>query len=137
MKKALLNLSMTSLVVVMFAAIAFTQTTQKSKVKKTNPTIELIQFHSEHRCMTCNLIEKLTREVVKSYPEITFRLINVDEEKNGKIAEEFEASGTAVFLYNPVTKAKKDLTEFAFMNAKTKPEVYKNGLKKEIKNFKK
>lgn len=135
MKKALLNLSMTSLVVVMFAAIAFTQTTQKSKVKKTNPTIELIQFHSEHRCMTCNLIEKLTRETLKAYPDITFKLINVDESKNEKIAEEFEASGTAVFLYNPATKAKKDLTDFAFMNVKTRPEAYKKGLKKEIAKF--
>lgn len=137
MKKPLFNLMMSTLVVVLFASIAFSQTTPKRKVKKTNPTIELIQFHSEHRCMTCNLIEKLTREVIKSYPDITFRLINVDEEKNGKIAEEFEAAGTAVFLYNPVTKFKKDLTEFAFMNVKTKPDVYKNGLKKEIKNFKK
>ncbi len=128
---------MSTLVVVLSAGIAFTQTTQKSKVKNTNPTIELIQFHTEHRCMTCNLIEKLTREVIKSYPDITFRLINVDEKKNSKIAEEFEATGTAVFLYNPATKSKKDLTEFAFMNVKTKPDVYKNGLKKEIKNFKK
>jgi len=129
------NLTMTVVALVFIASISFAQTTKKSKVTKTNPTIELIQFHTDHRCMTCNLIEKLTRETLKAYPDITFKLINVDESKNEKIAEEFEASGTAVFLYNPVTKAKKDLTDFAFMNVKTRPEAYKKGLKKEIEKF--
>ncbi len=137
MKKTLFNFTITALVVLLFAGITFGQTSKPGKAKKSEVSIELIQFHSEHRCMTCNLIEKLTREVSKSYPEITFKLINVDEKKNAKIAEEFEAAGTAVFLYNPVTKAKKDLTDFAFMNVKTRPEKYKEGLKKEIKNFKK
>jgi len=134
MKKTIFNLTLTALVVVLFAGFSFAQTTKKGKVKSA-ATIELIQFHSEHRCMTCNLIEKLTRETLKAYPDITFKLINVDESKNEKIAEEFEATGTAVFLYNPVTKAKKDLTDFAFMNVKTRPEAYKKGLKKEIEKF--
>jgi phosphoribosylanthranilate isomerase len=74
-------------------------------------TIEVIQFHSEHRCMTCNKIEELTRETLKSYSKISFSLINVDDEKNEKKAEQFEASGTSLFLYNPKTGKKKELTE--------------------------
>ncbi len=52
------------------------------------------------------------------------------------MAEQFEATGTALFLYNPKTGKKKDLTDFAFMNAKSKPEEFKKGLINEIKNFK-
>ena len=98
-------------------------------------TIQVIQFHSTHRCVTCNSIEKLTLETLKSYPNISFQLINVDDSKNEKIAEEFEATGTSLFLYNSQTGKKKDLTDFAFMNAKNKPEEFKSGLKKEIEQF--
>ena len=80
--------------------------------------IEVIQFHSEHRCVTCIKIEKLTRATLaKNYPAIAFSLVNVDDKKNAKKAEQFEASGTALFLYDPKTGKKKDLTEFAFLKA--------------------
>ncbi len=96
--------------------------------------IEVIQFHSEHRCMTCQKIEALTKETLKSYPNIPFFLVNVDDKKNAKQAEQFEATGTALFLYNPKTGKKKDLTDFAFMNAGNK-EKFMEGLKKEINRF--
>ncbi len=114
----------------------------EAQIPKNNSTlssdakIEVIQFHSEHRCMTCNKIEILTKEALKAYPNISFFLVNVDDKKNAKMAEQFEATGTALFLYNPKTGKKKDLTDFAFMNAKSKPEEFKKGLINEIKNFK-
>lgn len=96
--------------------------------------IQVIQFHSENRCMTCNKIEALTLETLKSYPELQFKLINVDDTKNEKIAEQFEATGTALFLYNPVTKNKLNLTEFAFMTAGDEAKFSKE-LKIEIDKF--
>jgi phosphoribosylanthranilate isomerase len=98
-------------------------------------TIQVIQFHSEHRCMTCEKIESLTKETLKSYPTIPFKLVNVDDKKNEKIAEQFEATGTALFLFNPKTGKKKELTDFAFMNAGNK-DKFIAGLKKEISLFK-
>lgn len=97
-------------------------------------SIEVIQFHSEHRCMTCNKIETLTREVLKSYPGVPFTLVNVDVKKNDKKAAQFEATGTALFLYNPKTGKKKELTDFAFMQAGNK-DKFAEGLKKEIDLF--
>jgi hypothetical protein len=49
--------------------------------------------------------------------KITFQVINIDEKENKKIAEKFEASGTALIL-NVIKNGKEtkiDLTEFAFM----------------------
>lgn len=98
--------------------------------------IQLIQFHTEHRCITCNNIEKLSKETIKGIEAISFVLYNVDDEKNAKVAEQFEATGTSLYLYNSKTKATKDLTEMAFMYAKTEGDKFKTELQKEISAFK-
>lgn len=109
--------------------------TKKTTVLSAKNNVEIIQFHSEHRCMTCNKIEELTRETLKSYSAIPFSLVNVDDKKNEKIATQFEATGTALFLYNPTTKKKQDLTDMAFMNASNKDKFIQE-LKKKIDAFK-
>ena len=98
--------------------------------------IQLIQFHTEHRCETCNNIEKLSKETIKGNEAISFVLYNVDDEKNAKVAEQFEATGTSLYLYNSKTKATKDLTEMAFMYAKNEGDKFKTELQKEISAFK-
>ena len=97
--------------------------------------IQLIQFHTEHRCETCNNIEKLSKETIKGNEAISFVLYNVDDEKNAKVAEQFEATGTSLYLYNSKTKATKDLTEMAFMYAKNEGDKFKTELQKEISEF--
>ncbi|MGB5435671.1 MAG: nitrophenyl compound nitroreductase subunit ArsF family protein [Maribacter sp.] len=87
--------------------------------------IEVLDFHSTHRCMTCNAIEANTKYTLETYfakelkdNKITFQVINVDEKENGNIAEKFEASGTSLFL-NVIKNGKEtkvNLTDFAFMN---------------------
>ncbi len=67
-----------------------------SFAQKKNNSIEIYQFHNEHRCVTCLEIEKLTKEVLKTQGGIPFKLINVDEKKNEKLAEKFAATSTAL-----------------------------------------
>lgn len=86
--------------------------------------IEVLDFHSTHRCMTCNAIEANTKFTLNTYFEeklkdgtITFQVINVDEKENEIIAEKFEASGTSLIL-NVIKNGKEtqiNLTDFAFM----------------------
>ena len=73
--------------------------------------IEVLDFHSTHRCMTCNAIETNTKFTLDTYfsdemkaDKITFQVINVDE---------------------------KDLTEFAFMNGNDQ-DVFSKELKTKI-----
>jgi len=87
--------------------------------------IEVLDFHSTHRCMTCNAIEANTRYTLDTFfseevkkGKITLQVVNVDLKENEAIAEKFEASGTSLFL-NVIKNGKEtklDLTEFAFMN---------------------
>ncbi len=104
--------------------------------------IEVLDFHSTHRCMTCNAIEANTKYTLDTYfseemenGKIAFQVINVDEKENEKIAEKFEAAGTALFL-NVIKDGKEtsiDLTEFAFMNGNDK-ETFSNELKIKLDN---
>jgi thiol-disulfide isomerase/thioredoxin len=113
---------------------------ENSIVEKLTNKIEVLDFHSTHRCMTCNAIETNTRFTLETYfskqlknKDITFKAVNVDEEENFKLAEKFEATGTALFL-NVIVDGKEtkiDLTNFAFMNGNDK-EVFSNELKTKI-----
>ena len=135
MKSKNLFYSLTPLILLLFTACSTkTQNTGQTDTLTSDVDTEVIQFHSEHRCMTCNKIEALTIETLKSYPDIPFSLVNVDDDKNEKKAEQFEATGTQLFLYNPKTGKKKDLTDFAFMNAGNKVK-FQEELKKEIDLF--
>ncbi len=102
--------------------------------------IEVLDFHSTHRCMTCNAIEANTKYTLNTYfskelkeDKITFQVINVDEKKNEKIAEKFEASGTSLFL-NVIKNGKEtqiNLTDFAFTNGNDQ-ETFSKELKAKI-----
>ena len=112
----------------------------QSSNKEMTGKIEVIDFHSTHRCLTCNAIELHTRYTLKKYfsdelksGKITFQVINIDKEKNFEIAEKFEASGTSLFL-NVIANGKErqvNLTDFAFMKARQKEE-YMTALKSKI-----
>lgn len=121
-----------------FAAIllsACTGEAQKPTAAPSGATMQVIQFHNEHRCVTCLKIEELTKKTLADYfPAIPFSLVNVEDKKNEKMTEQFEAFGTSLFLYNPKTGLKKDLTDFAFMNAGD-DKKFETELKKHIEAF--
>lgn len=130
-----LSISIFAFMAFMFAACNTEAQQNKTTVVANKPSIEVIQFHSEHRCVTCVLIEKLARKtLVNNFPAVPFSLVNVDDKKNAKKAEQFEAAGTALYLYNPATGKKKDLTDFAFMKAGDEKK-FEAELKKFIEDF--
>lgn len=96
--------------------------------------IEVIDFHSTHRCITCKAIESNTKLVLETNFEkelkdgtISFQVVNVDDENNYKLAEKFQATGTALFL-NVISNGEEkqiDLTQFGFMYGKNTAEFTK------------
>ncbi len=128
MKMSLLWLCLTA-----FGWIACDAPNQQSAamVATASPTagadrIEVLDFHSDHRCRTCVAIERLTRQTLDAQfademasGKITFRLINVDEAENQALAEQYQASGSALMLrvVREGGDTVVDLTDMAFMNA--------------------
>ncbi len=131
------NLSITffAIMALVFTACHANAQQNKQMVANNAAVIQVIQFHSAHRCVTCLKIENLTRSTLAaSFRTVPFRLVNVDDKKNAKMAEQFQASGTALFLYNPKSGKKKDLTDFAFMKASDEKK-FTTELKKHIEDF--
>lgn len=131
----------TVLVVSLIFASGNAQDKNKSNsLDKSISKIEVLDFHSTNRCITCNAIEANTKYTLDTYfadelksGKITFSVVNIDNKENEKLAEKFEASGTSLFL-NVITNGKEkqiDLTNFAFMNGKNK-EAFSSELKETL-----
>jgi len=99
--------------------------TAKNQVEKN--IIEVFNFHSTNRCVTCKAIEANTKYTLNTYfaselksGKIKHKVINLDEKENDHLGEKFQVYGTSLFL-NVITNGKEkqiDLTEFAFRNGK-------------------
>jgi hypothetical protein len=103
------------------------QTITEEGTRGDNGNIEVIYFHNTRRCATCMAVESVTKSTLEEkYPDqmksgkITFQSLNIEEEANEPLAQKLHVSGqTLLFLKDG---EKKDLTNDAFMYARTKPE---------------
>ncbi len=140
--KQLTFLSIFAVSILFFSCNGKAQNQDKNKAKAVASTnkIEVIDFYGTHRCVTCKAIEASAKYTLDThYSEeqkdgtIVFKAINVDEEKNYKIAESFEATGTALFL-NVIKNGKEthiNLTDFAFEKGRDQ-EAFSKELKSKI-----
>lgn len=98
---------------------------------------EVYYFHYSRRCATCNAVEEVTKKAIadlyaQQYKkgEIIFRSVNLDEETSDVLAKKCKAEGQSLLI---IAKGKrKDLTDKAFMYAKTSPEKLKAEIKKAV-----
>ena len=139
MQKLMILLSF-SMAIFVFSSNGYAQTDGQSS-KVTNNMVQVIDFHSTHRCATCNAIEKKTKEALNEYFKteldngtVTFQTINVDKKENLEISEEFEAFGTSLYLniLKDGNSEKIDLTDFAFTYARKNDDSFEKGLVKEM-----
>jgi len=137
--KKLTILSFTILSLFLFSCKEKTQKNKTTAVNKPNQ-IEVIDFYGTHRCVTCKAIEAGAKYTLETYfsnelknGKIVFKTVNVDDDKNNKIVENFEASGTALFL-NIIKDGKEthiNLTDLGFEKGRDK-EAFSAALKSKI-----
>lgn len=117
--------------------IAQAQTT-KSITKQNR--LEIYCFHGTRQCETCKNMKANTKTTLEKHfadqlkdSSILFSIIDVDDEKNEKLAEKFQATGTALMI-NKVVNGKDsiiDWSDFAFEKANDN-EVFISELKTKI-----
>jgi len=114
--------------------------TKEAGIKKLTNVIEVIDFYTTHRCVTCIDIENNTKYTLDTYfkrevasHKIVYLTLNIDKKENYKIAEKFQAIGSALFL-NVISKGKEtpiNLTDFAFLKGSDK-DIFVKELKSKI-----
>ena len=103
------------------------QTAQNEKQNR----VEVLYFHGKQRCATCMAIEKNAKEAVEAQFE--------EQLKNGSlvfkaIADKYEVTWSSLFLvrYQSGKESAENLTKYAFANARTAPDTFKQGLTEKI-----
>lgn len=116
---------------------ANSQTTKATKVISKATKVEVYYFHYTRRCVTCEAVETETQKsILALYPLqskkglITFKSINLDEKSSEAIAAKCKAEGQSLLITSSNKRA--DLTDKAFMYAKSSPDKLKAELKKTI-----
>lgn len=102
--------------------------------------LEVYCFHGTRQCETCKNMKANTKKALDNYfatqlkdSSIVFSIVDVDEVKNEKLAEKFQATGTALMI-NKVVNGKDsiiDWSDFAFEKANDN-EVFISELKTKI-----
>ena len=94
--------------------------------------VKAYYFHGNVRCVTCEAVEKVSKEEIAAYygDKVSFESINREYEKNKTLVAKYKVSGTALLIDNGEKTV--DLTNDAFLNARTKPEKLKSKLKSTI-----
>lgn len=102
--------------------------------------IEVYAFHGTRQCETCKNMKANTKATLEKYfatqlndNSIVFSIVDVDDKANEKLAEKFEATGTALMI-NKVVNGRDsifDWSDFAFEKANDET-VFIPELKKKI-----
>jgi|WetSurMetagenome_2_1015567.scaffolds.fasta_scaffold1385238_1 hypothetical protein len=123
---------LTFIAMILITGSAFSQKTAK---------LTIVYFHAEHRCPTCLSIEANTKKTLDTYfakqlkdGTIKFKVLNVEDSKNQKLVEKYQAEGSSLYLTTVTGKKEttNDLTNFAFSYSRNEPEKFIAGLKEEI-----
>jgi len=118
-------------IVLFVSGISMTNAQTNAKISG----IEVYYFHATNRCVTCEAVESVSKEALKQYygDEIALKSINRDEDKKNPLIKKHKIAGQTLL----VLKGDKavNLTNFAFMNARSNPEKLKEKIRETIDNM--
>lgn len=115
--------------------------TGNKPTKQVKDYVEVLYFHGKQRCITCRAIEQHTKEVLNAQyakqmqsGKVVLRVIDISKKENEAIAEKYQVTWSSLFLVNHKNGKEKaeNLTEFAFGNARSNPDKFKEGLQQHI-----
>ena len=103
-----------------------------------NPAgIMVYYFHNERRCATCVAVEDETKKALNELyaarmksGEITFQSINLEEKSGENLANSLKVAGQTLLIVSG--NKQTDLTDKAFLYARSNPEKLKAEVKKAV-----
>lgn len=103
--------------------------------------VEVLYFHGKQRCVTCNAIERLTKEALDEHfsteladGKIVFRVIDISEKENEALADKYEVSWASLFInqWHDSEEISENMTDFGFSYAKSSPDLFKQGIREKV-----
>jgi hypothetical protein len=102
--------------------------------------VEVYYFHFTRRCMTCNNVEKVSKEAVeKQFPdkvktgEVSFKSVNLEEKEGEALGEKYKIEGQTLVVISGDKRV--DLTDKGFLWANDSPEKLKAEIKKAVEGL--
>ncbi len=95
-------------------------------------SVEVFYFHNTRRCVTCQAVEKESKNIVEElYAEkVTFLAYNLEEKDGKEMAGELGVSGQTLLIVSGETRI--NVTNEGFLNARSNPEKFKQIMKEKI-----
>ncbi len=138
MKKGLLLIALCMGMVACGNSNAKNESIAEKQVKK--DIVEVLYFHGKQRCATCIAIEKNTKDLLETTfadklksGKLVFKSVDITEEET--LADKYEVSWSSLIIvdYNKNGKEyAENMTEFAFGNARSNPDNFKEGVAEQI-----
>lgn len=103
-----------------------TDSDKSTKVANSEKAVKVYYFHNTRRCATCKAVELVTKEALsENYgKKVPFESVNIEEDAGKVLAKKYGVAGQTLLV---VGKGKpQNLTNFAFMNARTNPDKLKS-----------
>ena len=91
--------------------------------------VKAYYFHATRRCATCQAVETVTKEALKEYygGKVVFQSIDRDEDSKNPLIKKYKVSGQTLLIVNGDKAV--NLTNDAFLNARTNPDKLKAKIK--------
>lgn len=133
-------LSLTLLLLLMISCSRENKATSPD-IRHDKDCVEVLYFHGAQRCATCNAIEALTHQVVDSQfahevesGALVFQVVDITTPEGEALADRYEVTWSSLFVnqWHDGAESRHNLTEFAFANARNRPEQFKAELIKQI-----
>ncbi|TRX70969.1 nitrophenyl compound nitroreductase subunit ArsF family protein [Carboxylicivirga sp. M1479] len=137
-------LKQSAFVLTLAALVAFT-TACNSKAKKSDSesstalqtatvidtsVVNVVYFHATRRCATCEAVESVTKETLAEVYKGKVNFISINREHEKELAKQYKVDWQTLLVLKGEQQI--NLTNEAFLNARTKPEKLKALLQSSI-----
>lgn len=94
--------------------------------------VKAYYFHATRRCATCEAVESVTKEALKEYygDKVPFQSIDREEDRKNPLIKKYKVKGQALLIVKGDEIV--NLTNDAFLNARTNPDKFKAKIKSAI-----
>lgn len=96
--------------------------------------VEVSYFHGKQRCKTCIAIEKYAKEVVtedfakeQKNGRVVFKVVDISTSDGERIAKSYHVTWSSLYVngWKKGKETRKDMTAFAFKNARSDTDKFK------------